>query len=84
MRAGETRQQRAERINRAFDGPMMVVALLVIPVVVIEASTSLTGTWNTAAAILDWAIWLAFLGEAVVILVVMPDRSHLTRGVSFR
>jgi Bacterial sugar transferase len=45
----ESRAARAERIDRAFDVPMLVAALLVIPVLVIEESKSRTSVHSCAA-----------------------------------
>jgi voltage-gated potassium channel len=57
---------------------MLVAALLVIPVVVIEQS-SFGQPWEAIGAALNWAIWLAFLGELVVMLAVVDDRSGWLR-----
>lgn len=69
----ESREERAERIDRAFDVPMLVAALLVIPVLVIEESnvSPAVGTFGT---VLNWATWLAFVVELVVMLTVVPSR----------
>jgi voltage-gated potassium channel len=69
----ENRAARAERIDRAFDVPMLVVALLVIPVLVIEES-HVGPLAKTIADVLDWATWLAFVVEAAVMLAVVPSR----------
>ena len=50
-----------------------MAALLVIPVIVIEDS-SFGEPWDTIGAVLNWASWLTFLAEAVVMLAVVPDR----------
>jgi hypothetical protein len=60
---------RSERVARAFEIPILVAALLVIPVIVVEES-AVGEPWKTIAALLNWAIWLAFVTE----LVVMPRR----------
>src|SRR5215207_1327786 len=65
--------ERSERIARRFEVPMVIAALLVIPVIVIEESP-VGEPWDTLALVLNWAIWLAFLTEAVVMLAVVPDR----------
>lgn len=69
----ETRAQRAERIDEALDRPMLLAAFLVIPVVVIEESDAAPWVRGLGEA-LNWAIWLAFLAELVVMLRVVPDR----------
>jgi len=52
--------------------PMLGVALLVIPSILLEA-TNVGEPWHTVGVVLDWAIWLAFLGEFVVMLSVTPS-----------
>lgn len=66
-------EERSERIARRFDIPMLVAALLVVPVVAVEES-SLGDPWQTFAAVLNWAIWLAFASEVVVMLAVVPQK----------
>src|SRR5918995_803210 len=65
--------ERSERIARRFEVPMVIAALLVIPVIVIEESP-VGEPWDTLALVANWAIWLAFLTEAVVMLAVVPNR----------
>ena len=70
--------ERSERIARRFELPMIITALLVIPVIVLEESP-VGEPWDTITAVLNWAIWLAFLTELVVMLAVVPDRWHWLR-----
>jgi voltage-gated potassium channel len=65
--------ERSERIERRLDLLVLIAALLVIPVIVIEES-SFGEPWDTLGVVLNWATWLAFLAEAVVMLAVVPDR----------
>ena len=64
---------RAERVERRFEVPMLVAALLVIPVIAVEES-GLDEPWDTLAAVTNWAIWIAFATELVVMLWVVPSR----------
>ncbi len=65
--------ERARRWERRLEVPVLVAALLVIPVIAIEESD--TGEpWRTLAGVTNWAIWLVFLGELLVMLAVVPDR----------
>jgi voltage-gated potassium channel len=57
---------------------MLLAALLVIPTIVIEQS-DVGEPWDTVAVVLNWATWLAFLAEAVIMLAVVPDRSRWLR-----
>lgn len=63
---------------RRFEVPMLVVALLVIPTLVIQES-ELGRTWQLLAQVLDWLIWGAFATELLVMLLVVPDRLRWLR-----
>jgi voltage-gated potassium channel len=70
--------ERSQRIAQRFEVPMVIAALLVIPVIVIEESP-VGEPWDTLAGVLNWGIWLAFLAEAVVMLAVVPHRGAWLR-----
>lgn len=53
-------------------------ALLTIPAIAIEQS-GVGEPWDTLAIVLNWAIWLAFVAEIVVMLRVVPDRGRWLR-----
>lgn len=61
--------ERAERLERRFERPMLVVAALVIPALIVEQANVGEG-WKALASVLNWIIWLAFLGELVAMLAV--------------
>jgi voltage-gated potassium channel len=65
--------ERSERIGRAFEVPILIAALLVIPVIALEQSAP-GEPWTTIATVTNWLIWLAFAAEVVVMLAVVPDR----------
>lgn len=65
--------ERATRVEKAFAIPMLVAALLVIPVIAVEQSDA-GDTWRGIASVTNWAIWIAFAVELVVMLVVVRDR----------
>ncbi len=64
---------RSERVAGWFRAPLLVAALLAIPVIVVQES-DLGHFWETLAAVLDWVIWGTFAVELVVMLAVVPDR----------
>jgi hypothetical protein len=64
---------RAQAAERAFAVAVMVAALLVIPLLVLE-SRNLGGAWPTVLSVANWAIWLAFFAEAVVLLRLVDSR----------
>jgi voltage-gated potassium channel len=65
--------QRAELLERRLERPMLGFAALVLPALILEGA-DVDEAWKTIAAVLNWAIWLAFLGELVAMLVVVRDR----------
>ena len=77
--SSDARWQRAERVQRRFDPPMLVAALLVIPALAIEEGAP-GEPWSTIALGLNWAIWLAFLAEALVMLALVPNRWRWIRS----
>jgi voltage-gated potassium channel len=58
---------------------MLVAALLVIPVIVVEQS-DVGEPWRSIAGGLNWAIWVAFALELIVMLAVVPDRWRWLRS----
>jgi len=66
--------ERSERIARRFELPVLIAALLVIPVIVIEQS-DWGQPWKTLAVVANWLIWLVFLAEVVALLAVVPKKS---------
>jgi voltage-gated potassium channel len=70
--------ERSERIARRLEPVVLVAALLVVPVIVLEEST--TGEpWTTIAVALNWASWLVFVAETVTMLAVVPNRRRWIR-----
>jgi voltage-gated potassium channel len=70
---------RAQRIERAFDWPLTIAALLVIPVLVVQDG-DYGQPWETIGTVLDWSIWLAFAAEVVIMLAVVSDRKAWVRA----
>jgi voltage-gated potassium channel len=64
---------RSERIAGWFDVPLLVAALLAIPVIVVQES-NFGPPWEGVAVVLDWVIWGAFALQLVVMLAIVPDR----------
>jgi voltage-gated potassium channel len=60
-------------MERRLEWPILVAALLVIPVIAIEQSDA-GHPWDTVATVLNWATWLAFVVEAILMLRVVDDR----------
>src|SRR5207249_1851250 len=71
--------ERSERLARVLSVPLLIAALLTIPVVVIEQAPA-GEAWKHAAAVTNWVIWSAFAIETVAMLLVVPDHRHWLRG----
>lgn len=70
--------ERSVRWERRFELPVLVAALLVIPVIAVEESDA-GDSWRTAAAVVNWLIWLVFAAEFVTLLALAPDRGRWLR-----
>jgi len=71
-------QLRAERAAGWLRTPLIVAALLAIPVIVVQES-DLGGFWDPITAALDWCIWGVFAANLVVMVAVVPDRLRWLR-----
>jgi voltage-gated potassium channel len=69
--------QRATVLERRLELPMLIAAALVVPALILEQSKN--RTYHSIAHVLDWAIWLAFLGELVTMLSVVRSRAGWLR-----
>jgi len=78
-----TRVRRTEeisaRVARRIEPILVVATLLVVPVLILEIA-EVPAPWSTAALIGDWLIWLAFLGEVILMLAIVPDRKAWARA----
>ena len=68
-----TDDPRAEIYERYFEKPLIVAAVLTIPTTILQ-NTTVGEPWAAIGLALNWAIWLAFLAELVVMLTVVPSR----------
>jgi len=75
---GRRSDARAARLNKLFEVPIFIAALLVIPVIVIE-QVHVRHAIKTFGGVLNWVIWVAFLTELAVMLAVTPDRMRWLR-----
>jgi voltage-gated potassium channel len=65
--------ERSLRWERRFNAPILVAALLTIPLVVLQSS-NVGAPWNTVLDVFDWLTWSVFAVEVIVMLAVVPDR----------
>ena len=68
------------RWQRRFEIPMLLVAALVLPSMLLD-QPGVEHPWRGLGMALDWGIWIAFTVELSVMLVVAPNRwSYLRRN----
>jgi voltage-gated potassium channel len=65
-------------MEQRLQWPMLIAALLVVPAIAIEQSEA-SGALNAVATVINWATWLAFLAEAVLMLWVVDSRRRWLR-----
>jgi voltage-gated potassium channel len=70
--------ERSERVGQRFERPLLVAAVLTIPVTIFQLLPP-ADPWRTIADVLNWLIWLVFLAEAVVMLAVVPAKGQWLR-----
>jgi voltage-gated potassium channel len=66
-------------MQERLEWPVVIAALLTIPILVIQES-HFGEPWQTVGAILNWATWSTFFIEAVVMLSVVPRRRDWLRS----
>lgn len=71
--SAEERERAAERIADHLDGPMTVLGVVFLLLVVAETFSSPEGAVGVAFAWLSWGLWVAFVAEFVVRMVVAPS-----------
>ncbi len=64
---------RSEAVQARFEWPVIIAALLTIPLVLIQES-NLAEPWPMVATVLNWATWLVFATEVVVMLCIVPSK----------
>jgi voltage-gated potassium channel len=65
--------ERSRRMAARFEIPVLVAAVLVIPVIVIEEA-NVGHTWKTIGGVVNWIIWLTFAAELFAMLAVVPSK----------
>jgi signal transduction histidine kinase len=66
-------------MRRRFEVPVLVVALLVVPVIIIE-DRAISQAWQQLAAVFNWLVWLVFIAEFVAVLWVTRTRWAAVRA----
>ncbi len=70
---------RLTAMARRFEKPVLLATVLVIPTLIVE-TTADAGELRTAAAMLNWLIWLVFVAELMAMLSVAPSRRQWVRS----
>jgi voltage-gated potassium channel len=70
---------RSEALQAKFEWPVIVAALMTIPLVLIQES-NLSQPWPTIGTVLNWGTWLVFATEVVAMLWVVPSKRTWLRG----
>jgi voltage-gated potassium channel len=83
-RGGAPRWQRGDggayqRVKRQLEIPMLVLALLFIPVVVVPLVARPSEAQRAALEAASWFIWAAFVCEYLLLLYLAPDRWRMVR-----
>ena len=72
---GTSAGTRGDRVAEWFRVPLIVAALLAIPLIIVQES-DFGGFWTPIAAVLDWLVWGVFAANLVVMLAVVPNRKR--------
>lgn len=71
--------ERAERLEAALDGPVVVASAAALVAVVLELVEK-RGPLHTTGQALSWAVWAVFLLDAAVLLSVHPSPGRWARS----
>ena len=69
---------RSDRIAKRFERPLLVAAVLTIPVTILQLLPP-PDPWRTIADVVNWLIWLTFLAYVVIMLSVVPSKGRWVR-----
>ena len=73
------REEAFERFSRAVDGPLMILALAMIPLLVLPLVVNLSPATERAFLAADYLIWAIFAVEYAVKLYLAPNRRRFVR-----
>jgi len=75
-----SKDELASKIEKRIDTPMIILALLIIPAIVIELKIVPTNAyWVSCATKIDDGIWFAFLLEYIVLVSLYDDKVGYTK-----
>ena len=70
----ERRQRLYDRVDRATELPMLILAVLIIPLIIIPFVVDLSDAGDGAFIAANWVVWTAFATELVVKTYLSPNR----------
>ena len=79
MEPGGGSSERLESYEKRTSIPLLILALLVIPLLVTPAVAELSSEVEAGILIADWVIWTIFLGDYLVRLKLSPNRKSFFR-----
>jgi voltage-gated potassium channel len=71
--------QAYDRFSTTVDGPMMVLALAMVPLLIVPVIWPLSGSAAAGVDAADWLIWALFVVEYITRLYLVPDRRHFVK-----
>src|SRR6478609_4281979 len=77
-----SKREQFERLERATDIPLALLALLIVPALILEGRAS-NPLIRDAAHAVNWIVWLAFCAEYIGKLVLAPGRQQFVRDAWF-
>jgi voltage-gated potassium channel len=72
-------EERLQRLERMTDLPLLALALVLIPMLLLPSMVQLSESWKTTVLAIDWFIWAAFAVDLTLKVVVAPRRLHYLR-----
>jgi voltage-gated potassium channel len=75
-------RERFERVERATDLPLALLALLIVPALILEDRADSAALRQIAHG-LNWIVWLAFVAEYLGKLLIAPSRRDYVRRAWF-
>ena len=69
----QSSSQRAATWEKRLKAPVVVAATAVLPLVALGLSQP-TGAWHTVEIVGHWTVWLTFVVEVAIMLIVVDDR----------
>src|SRR6266545_1283760 len=79
-RGSRDRGEAFERFCRVVDGPMMILALAMIPLIIVPLIVDLSPGLDRALVAIDYLVWAAFTVEYVIKLDLAPGRWRFVKA----